>query len=167
MISVVLRLALAGLAGGVPMAVSFAGDIRPLFRDSPDIDSMKDYGLDLSSYENVKAQAGEIYARLAVACPVTTHGRWSRLGCSNDGWTKAWRPKTVSLKSQSGSVRSVRDDGGTDGGCWRDAVCSASRGERFHAVCAALAVGSNIPQTRKARWRGRLVETMRWVHFAA
>lgn len=37
------------------MAISFADDIRPLFRDSPDVDSMKDYGLDLSSYEDVKA----------------------------------------------------------------------------------------------------------------
>jgi hypothetical protein len=46
------------------MALSFAADIRPLFRDSPDIDSMKEYGLDLSSYEGVKAQAGAIYARL-------------------------------------------------------------------------------------------------------
>jgi hypothetical protein len=47
------------------MALSFADDIRSLFRDSPDIDSMKDFGLDLSSYEDVKAQAGVIYARLA------------------------------------------------------------------------------------------------------
>jgi hypothetical protein len=46
------------------MAVSFADNIRPLFRDSPDVDSMKDFGLDLSSYEDVKAQAGAIYARL-------------------------------------------------------------------------------------------------------
>jgi hypothetical protein len=46
------------------MAVSFADHIRPLFRDSPDIDSMKDCGLDLSSYEAVRAQAGAIYARL-------------------------------------------------------------------------------------------------------
>jgi hypothetical protein len=46
------------------MAVGFANDIRPLFRDSPDVDSMKDYGLDLSSYEEVKAQADAIYARL-------------------------------------------------------------------------------------------------------
>ncbi len=46
------------------MAVSFAADIRPLFRDSPDVDSMKAYGLDLSSYEEVKARAAEIYARL-------------------------------------------------------------------------------------------------------
>jgi hypothetical protein len=47
------------------MTVSFSGNIRPLFRDSPDIDSMKDYGLDLSSYEDVKAHAGAIYSTLA------------------------------------------------------------------------------------------------------
>lgn len=46
------------------MALSFAANIRPLFRDSPDVDSMKDYGLDLSSYKDVKAQADAIYARL-------------------------------------------------------------------------------------------------------
>ncbi len=46
------------------MALSFVDDIRPLFRDSPDIDSMKKYGLDLSSYDDVRAQAGAIYARL-------------------------------------------------------------------------------------------------------
>jgi hypothetical protein len=47
------------------MPVNFAVDIRPLFRDSPDIDSMQGYGLDLSSYEDVKARASEIYACLA------------------------------------------------------------------------------------------------------
>jgi hypothetical protein len=46
------------------MPLSFATDIRPLFRDSPDVDSMQGYGLDLSSYEDVKAKAAEIYARL-------------------------------------------------------------------------------------------------------
>ena len=46
------------------MALSFAKDIRPLFRDSPDIDTMKDYGMDLSSYADVKAQAQNIYARV-------------------------------------------------------------------------------------------------------
>ena len=44
------------------MALSFATDIRPLFRDSPDVDTMKDMGLDLSSYEDVKAKASEIYS---------------------------------------------------------------------------------------------------------
>jgi hypothetical protein len=46
------------------MPVSFTTEIRPLFRDSPDVDSMQGYGLDLSSYEEVKARAAEIYARL-------------------------------------------------------------------------------------------------------
>jgi hypothetical protein len=39
------------------MPMSFATDIRPLFRNSPDVDSMQGYGLDLSSYEEVKARA--------------------------------------------------------------------------------------------------------------
>ena len=46
------------------MPLSFAADIRPLFRDTPDVDSMKDFGLDLSSYEQVKAQAAKIYETL-------------------------------------------------------------------------------------------------------
>ena len=46
------------------MATSFELDIRPLFRESPDIDTMRGFGLDLSSYEDVKARAEEIYARL-------------------------------------------------------------------------------------------------------
>ncbi len=46
------------------MALSFAKDIRPLFRDSPDIDTMKDFGMDLSAYADVKAQAESIYERV-------------------------------------------------------------------------------------------------------
>ena len=46
------------------MALSFASDIRPLFRDTPDVNSMKRMGLDLSSYDDVKGKAGAIYARL-------------------------------------------------------------------------------------------------------
>ena len=45
------------------MALSFAGDIRPLFRDF-DVDSMKGFGLDLSSYQEVKTHADAIYSRL-------------------------------------------------------------------------------------------------------
>jgi hypothetical protein len=52
------------LARRLLMAVSFATDIRPLFRDTPDIDTMKDFGLDLSSYEDVRAHATAIYERL-------------------------------------------------------------------------------------------------------
>ena len=42
------------------MPLSFAVDIRQLFRDAPDIEAMKRYGLDLSSYEQVKEKAPEI-----------------------------------------------------------------------------------------------------------
>jgi hypothetical protein len=49
---------------GLKMAVSFATDIRPLFRKEPDIETMKRMGLDLSSYDDVKARADGIYARL-------------------------------------------------------------------------------------------------------
>ncbi len=47
------------------MPLSFAKDIRPLFRDTPDVDSMKDFGMDLSSFADVKAQAQAIHSRLA------------------------------------------------------------------------------------------------------
>ena len=43
---------------------SFAVDIRPLFR-SFDIESMKSQGIDLSSYEDVKKHAQQIYGRLS------------------------------------------------------------------------------------------------------
>ena len=46
------------------MALSFAKDIRSLFRDTPDVSTMKNMGLDLSSYEDVKAKAEGIYSRL-------------------------------------------------------------------------------------------------------
>lgn len=46
------------------MALSFAHDIRPLFRDKPDVETMKNMGLDLSSYEDVKDKAEAIYSRL-------------------------------------------------------------------------------------------------------
>jgi len=46
------------------MALSFAADIRPLFRETPDVDTMQSYGLDLSSYADVKARASEIYTQL-------------------------------------------------------------------------------------------------------
>ena len=46
------------------MALSFGKDIRPLFRDDPDVEAMKPFGLDLSSYDDVRSQAGDILARL-------------------------------------------------------------------------------------------------------
>ena len=44
-------------------APSFARDIRPLFRDG-DVDSME-FAFDLSSYEDVRMYAEEIYERVA------------------------------------------------------------------------------------------------------
>jgi hypothetical protein len=44
-------------------ALGFAANVRTLFRDS-DVKTMKRYGVDLSTYEGVKARAKDIYARL-------------------------------------------------------------------------------------------------------
>jgi hypothetical protein len=45
-------------------SISFSADIRPLFRDS-DVQMMKGYGgFDLSSYDDVKANADVILERL-------------------------------------------------------------------------------------------------------
>lgn len=60
----------------VPMsALSFAADIRPLFREK-DIAAMKPNGVDLSSYEDVKKRAQDIYARLS-AKEMPCDGPWS------------------------------------------------------------------------------------------
>ena len=46
------------------MALSFAKDIRLLFRDDQDVEVMKSFGLDLSAYGDVKTHADNILARL-------------------------------------------------------------------------------------------------------
>lgn len=46
------------------MPLSFVKDIRPLFRDDPDVSAMKEFGLDLSSFSDVKAKAQSIYETL-------------------------------------------------------------------------------------------------------
>ena len=46
------------------MALSFVKDIRPLFRDDPDVEAMKPFGMDLSAYEDVKAYSDSILTRL-------------------------------------------------------------------------------------------------------
>ena len=56
-------------------ALSFAADIRPLFR-SYDIESMKPNGIDLSSYEDVKKHAQDIYSRLS-AKEMPCDGSWN------------------------------------------------------------------------------------------
>lgn len=45
-------------------ALSFAGDILPLFRPM-DIGGMEAFGMDLASFEDVKKRASDIYKRLA------------------------------------------------------------------------------------------------------
>jgi hypothetical protein len=45
------------------MALSFANDIRPLFRQG-DIECMKDFGFDLSKLSDVRMNAAHIYERL-------------------------------------------------------------------------------------------------------
>jgi hypothetical protein len=57
------------------MALSFAKDIRPLFRDTPDVASMKEFGLDLSSYADVKAKAQSIHETL-VEGTMPCDGAW-------------------------------------------------------------------------------------------
>jgi hypothetical protein len=54
--------------------LSFARDIRPLFRDS-DIQSMK-FAFDLASYEDVRTHAEAIYAAIA-AGQMPCDGAWA------------------------------------------------------------------------------------------
>ena len=56
--------AVASKKEGPVRALSFTVDIRPLFR-SYDIESMNPFGIDLSSYGDVKKHAQNIYARLS------------------------------------------------------------------------------------------------------
>lgn len=70
----------------VPMgALSFAADIRPLFRDK-DTNAMKAFGIGLSSYEDVKKRAQHIYARLS-AKEMPCDGPW---GENNVQKLKEW-----------------------------------------------------------------------------
>jgi hypothetical protein len=57
----------------MPDEVTFAQDIRPLFRDR-DVRSMS-FAFDLSSYEHVRRNAEEIYERLADGS-MPCDGRW-------------------------------------------------------------------------------------------
>ena len=75
------------------MALSFATDIRPLFRDSPDVDTMKRMGLDLSSYEDVKAQAEGIYSRLEDGS-MPCDGAWPKAQVDTfQRWIDGGRPR--------------------------------------------------------------------------
>jgi hypothetical protein len=65
-------------------APTFRADIRPLFRDS-DIAAMKSM-IDLSSYEDVRDNANEIYARLSEGS-MPCDGAWPEQRVST---FKAW-----------------------------------------------------------------------------
>ena len=67
------------------MAQSFAKDIRPLFRDS-DISTMKDYGVNLSSYDDVKKHSHDIHSRLKDG-EMPCDGAWP---AANVGKFKEW-----------------------------------------------------------------------------
>lgn len=56
-------------------ALGFAKDIRPLFREK-DVSAMKPGGIDLSSYDDVKKRARDIYGRLS-AGEMPCDGAWS------------------------------------------------------------------------------------------
>ncbi len=55
--------------------LKFSADIRPLFRTF-DVGSMKPNGIDLSSYEEVKKRAQDIYSRLS-AKEMPCDGGWT------------------------------------------------------------------------------------------
>ncbi len=55
--------------------LSFAADIRPLFRDK-DVAAMKPNGIDLSSYNDVRKRAQDIYSRLS-GKDMPCDGQWS------------------------------------------------------------------------------------------
>ncbi len=65
--------------------LSFAADIRPLFREK-DIQGMKPNGIDLSSYEDVKNRIQDIYERLS-AGDMPCDGPWDE---SNTRKLKMW-----------------------------------------------------------------------------
>lgn len=47
------------------MALNIAKDLGLMFRNTPDVDTMKEYGLDLSSYADVTANAEKINELIA------------------------------------------------------------------------------------------------------
>ncbi len=72
--------------------LGFAADVRKLFRDS-DVETMKRYGIDLSSYDNVKARARDIYSRL-VDGDMPCDGAWDaeKLGVFKEWMDSGMQP---------------------------------------------------------------------------
>jgi hypothetical protein len=80
-----------GRGGLMAQQLSFARDIRPLFRDR-DIQSMK-FAFDLASYEDVRTHAERSARRSPpVRCPATARGPTKTCGVSDPGSTPARCP---------------------------------------------------------------------------
>jgi hypothetical protein len=77
------------------MPVSFASDIRPLFRDSPDVDSMQDTA-SISCPTKMSRGEHPRYTRVSrpAACRAMSRGLQNALGYSDSGWMRALRYKT-------------------------------------------------------------------------
>lgn len=74
----------------VSESLSFAKDIRPMFTDT-DVAHMKPLGLDLSSFDEVKASADSIYklvANGAMPPPASGGARWTPEMCER---FKSWQ----------------------------------------------------------------------------
>jgi hypothetical protein len=86
------------------MAVSFASDIRPLFRDG-DIECMKSAGvlLDDAAWMSVPANAAHVLRAVSSGkMPRTDRGRAIEFLCSSNGWTPAIQPSERYSISSSG-----------------------------------------------------------------
>jgi hypothetical protein len=66
--------------------LSFATDVRPLFRDV-DVSHMKPFGYDLSDYDDVKEKADSIYGVLASGT-MPPDKRWTEDMCAT---FKSWQ----------------------------------------------------------------------------
>ena len=79
------------------MALSFATDIRPLFREG-DVDCMKSMGVELDdpAWMCVRTNAKSVYDSVAGgSMPRMNRGRRSGWRCSRHGWTRAVRSEVV------------------------------------------------------------------------
>lgn len=75
-------------------ALSFSADIRPLFTDV-DVSHMKPKGIDLSSYESVKANAAGILSTVSSGAmpPPSENRRWTKEQCDTfEAWIKQGCP---------------------------------------------------------------------------
>lgn len=73
-----------------PTPLSYARDIRPMFTDV-DVKHMKAQGIDLSSYDDVMANADDVYTQVSSArMPPKTSGEppWSKEWCDR---FKSWQ----------------------------------------------------------------------------